>query len=61
LESQASRVQKRMTAMMTVQEHSKAIISQKETVSAADSLAQGIVLLLLLFVVVVSLEACYTE
>jgi hypothetical protein len=61
LESQASRVQKRMTAMMTVQEHSKAIISQKETVSAADSLAQGIVLLLLLFVVVVSLEASYTE
>jgi hypothetical protein len=50
-----------MTAMMTVQEHSKAIIFQKETVSAADSLAQGIVLLLLLFVVVVSLEACYTE
>jgi hypothetical protein len=60
LESQASRVQKRMTAMMTVQEHSKAIIFQKETVSAADSLAQGIVLLLL-FVVVVSLEASYTE
>jgi hypothetical protein len=49
-----------MAATVPVQEHSKTIIFQKETVSAADSLAQGIALLLL-FVVIVSLEACYTE